>query len=110
MAIRSFKELTDKMSPERRAAAEASAKRASIAIELYGEHLEYRGYRGSIEDSPEDGVLHGKLMGIRDLVSYDGADLDTLETNFHGAVDEYIAFCKAEGKPLPSPICVTQMH
>jgi predicted HicB family RNase H-like nuclease len=61
--------------------------------------FQYCGFSGSIEYSPEDDILHGKLVGIRDLVSYDGVDLATLETNFRGAVNEYIDFCKAEGKP-----------
>jgi predicted HicB family RNase H-like nuclease len=60
--------------------------------------MQYKGYDGSVEYSAEDRLLHGRLLGIRDMVIYDGADVDTLESNFRGAVDEYLAFCEAEGR------------
>ncbi len=37
------------------------------------------------------------------MVIYDGADVERLEKNFRGAVDEYLAFCKAEGKTPDVP-------
>lgn len=39
---------------------------------------EYRGYVGSVEYSEEDCVFFGKLIGIRDLVSYEGKTLELL--------------------------------
>jgi predicted HicB family RNase H-like nuclease len=65
--------------------------------------MEYRGYTGSVEYSAEDRVLHGRLVGIRDRVIFDGVDVKTLEKNFHGAVDEYLAFCKEEGRTPDKP-------
>ncbi len=38
------------------------------------------------------------MLGIRDAVVYEGVDVDSLESNFRAAVDEYLAFCAAEGK------------
>jgi predicted HicB family RNase H-like nuclease len=61
--------------------------------------LQHRGYTGSVEYSAEDEVLHGRLIGIRDAIIYEGADADSLGSNFRTAVDEYLAFCAAEGKP-----------
>jgi predicted HicB family RNase H-like nuclease len=60
--------------------------------------MQYKGYEGSVLYSAQDKILHGKIVGIRDFVIYDGDDVATLEKNFHGAVDEYLAFCEAEGK------------
>ena len=65
--------------------------------------LQYKGYDGSVEYSAEDRVLHGSLRGIRDAVVYEGADVDSLESNFRAAVDEYLAFCAAEGKTPDQP-------
>jgi predicted HicB family RNase H-like nuclease len=65
--------------------------------------LQYKGYDGSVLYSAEDRLLHGTLLGIRDMVSYEGTDVDTLEANFRGAVDEYLAFCTAEGKTPDTP-------
>jgi predicted HicB family RNase H-like nuclease len=62
------------------------------------ETLQYKGYHGSVLYSAEDRMLHGRIIGIRDLVSYGGANVENLEGNFRAAVDEYLAFCAAENK------------
>jgi predicted HicB family RNase H-like nuclease len=63
--------------------------------------LQYKGYDGSVEYSAEDRLLHGQILGIRDMVIYDAVDVDSLEKNFQGAVDEYLEFCRVEGR-LPN--------
>jgi predicted HicB family RNase H-like nuclease len=65
--------------------------------------LHYKGYDGSVEYSAEDRILHGSLFGIRDVVTYEGTDVNSLEANFKAAVDEYLAFCAAEGKVPDRP-------
>jgi len=65
--------------------------------------LQHKGYDGSVEYSAEDRLLHGSLLGIRDGVVYEGSDVDSLESNFRAAVDEYLAFCAAEGKTPDKP-------
>jgi predicted HicB family RNase H-like nuclease len=65
--------------------------------------LHYGGYDGSVEYSAEDRLLHGRLLGIRDMITFEGSDVNGLEANFKAAVDEYLAFCKAEGKTPDQP-------
>jgi len=55
--------------------------------------LEYKGYRGSVRYSAEDRVLHGRILGIDDVVNFEGANVDELERAFHEAVDDYLAIC-----------------
>lgn len=59
--------------------------------------IEYKGYLGSIEFSEEDGIFFGKVMGIRSLISYEGENAHDLIESFHGAVDDYLEMCEAEG-------------
>ncbi len=59
--------------------------------------IEYKGYVGSIEFSEADGIFFGKVMGVRTLISYEGENANELITDFHGAVDDYLAVCEAEG-------------
>ena len=59
--------------------------------------MEYKGYVGSIEFSPEDELFFGKVLGIRALVSYEGTDAKELIGDFHNAVDDYLAMCEEEG-------------
>ena len=65
--------------------------------------LRYKRYDGSVEYSAEDRLLHGRLLGIRDVIVYEGSDVDSLETNFRAAVNEYLAFCAEEGKTPDQP-------
>ena len=64
---------------------------------------QHKGYDGSVEYSAEDRVLHGSLIGICDFIVYEGVDVGDLEFNFRAAVDEYLAFCAAEGKMANLP-------
>lgn len=59
--------------------------------------IEYKGYIGSVEFSETDKVFFGKVMGIRTLISYEGTTAQELLEDFHGAVDDYLALCQAEG-------------
>ena len=60
--------------------------------------MEYKNYVGSVEFSERDGVFFGKVMGIRSLISYEGTTAKELVDDFHGAVDDYLELCAAEGK------------
>lgn len=53
--------------------------------------LEHRGFYGSIEVSPEDNCLFGKLQFITALVSDEGQTAAELSQAFRDAVDEYVA-------------------
>ena len=59
--------------------------------------MEYKGYIGSVEFSEEDELFFGKVMGIRSLISYEGTTAKELITDFHTAIDDYLAMCEAEG-------------
>ena len=65
--------------------------------------MEYKGYVGSVEFSEEDGLFYGKVMGIRALLSYEGTTAAELVSDFHGAVDDYLAFCSEIGKQPQTP-------
>ena len=60
--------------------------------------FEYKGYVGSVEFSESDQILFGKVQGIRSLISYEGTTVSELIEDFHGAVDDYLELCSAEGK------------
>ena len=53
-----------------------------------------------------DGIFYGKVMGIRSLISYEGENARDLLADFHGAIDDYLESCKAEGKESESASCM----
>jgi predicted HicB family RNase H-like nuclease len=62
--------------------------------------LRYKGFIGTAEMSEEDDVFFGKVIGISDLVSYEGATVKDLKKDFKEAVDSYIDLCKRHNKTI----------
>lgn len=65
--------------------------------------MSYQGYLGSVHYSDDDQVFFGKIEYIKSLVNYEGTDVKSLQSAFHEAVDEYLIFCKEEGKEPERP-------
>ena len=59
--------------------------------------IEYKNFRGTVEFSEEDGLFFGKVKDIRALISYQGKTPQELIHDFHGAIDDYLETCAAEG-------------
>lgn len=60
--------------------------------------LQYKGYHGSVEFSSEDNVLFGKILGIRDVITFEGKTVNEITKAFHQMVDDYLKTCKELGK------------
>lgn len=58
--------------------------------------LSYNGYCGSVEVSIEDDCLHGKILFISDLVTYEASSPGELLREFRRAVDHYLQKCRQE--------------
>lgn len=69
--------------------------------------LTYKGYHGSVEVSLEDDCLHGKLLFINDLVTYEADRPAALQSAFESSVDNYLETCEAEGIPADRPFSGT---
>ena len=60
--------------------------------------LKYKDYRGQVEYSDEDSTFYGRILGINDLVSFEGSTVEELKKSFIESVDDYIETCKELGK------------
>ena len=58
--------------------------------------LEYKGYHTRIEFDSYSKVLHGKIEGINDLVTFESDSVSDIENEFHKAVDDYLVFCEEQ--------------
>lgn len=65
--------------------------------------LTYKDYTGTIEVSLEDGCLHGQILFISDIITYEGNTVEDIKTSFEEATDRYLAYCKITGKPADKP-------
>ena len=60
--------------------------------------LEYKGYHSRIVYDSVSKVLHGKVEGINDLITFESDSVSEIETEFRKAVDDYLAFCEDIGQ------------
>ena len=65
---------------------------------------EYKGYYADVEIDFEDHILHGRIDGIRDLVTFESETVDGIIREFHNAVEAYLAFCARHGKVPDMPV------
>jgi predicted HicB family RNase H-like nuclease len=65
--------------------------------------LTYKGYVGAIELDRQAGILQGRVVGIRDVITFEAERADEIEREFHTSVDEYLAFCAERGQEPEPP-------
>jgi predicted HicB family RNase H-like nuclease len=59
--------------------------------------VEYKGYTARYEIDAEEGVLHGHVGGITDIVSFVSDSRENLEREFRISVDVYLEVCAGQG-------------
>ena len=64
---------------------------------MIGAVLRYKNYQGSIEYDEESEILHGKVLHVRDLITYEAETAKELKKAFQDSVNDYLETCKTEG-------------
>jgi predicted HicB family RNase H-like nuclease len=65
--------------------------------------LSYKGYTAKIEFDPDDNILFGNLVGIRDTVGFHSESVIELKAAFHEAVDFYLESCEKTNREPNKP-------
>ncbi len=65
--------------------------------------MQYKGYVGNVEFDAEAGILHGEVLGLRDVVTFQGRSIDEIERAFRESVDDYLDFCHSRGESPEKP-------
>lgn len=65
--------------------------------------MTYKGYTGTVEFSEEDGCLFGRVIGINDIISYEGQSIPEIRQEFQEMVDWYLQDCASRGKQPDKP-------
>jgi predicted HicB family RNase H-like nuclease len=65
--------------------------------------MQYKGYVGKVEFDDESKIFHGEIIGIRDVVTFQGTTVKELEKAFKESIDDYLAFCKERGEDPDKP-------
>lgn len=65
--------------------------------------LEHRGYKGRVELDSDARLLHGEIVGTRDVITFQGTNVDELEQAFRDSLDDYLEFCAERGEEPDKP-------
>ena len=60
--------------------------------------LNYQDYTATITYSAEDEVFFGKVIGLNDLILFEGTSVAELKQAFAEAIEDYLETCKNLGK------------
>jgi len=65
--------------------------------------MKYKGYIGHVDYDDDAKIFHGEVVGIKDVVTFQGDSVKELEQAFKDSMDDYLAFCKERGEKPDKP-------
>ncbi len=65
--------------------------------------LYYKGYSGDLEVDVDSGILFGRVLDIRDVVTFKGETVAEAKQAFQDSVDDYLEFCESLGQEPDKP-------
>jgi predicted HicB family RNase H-like nuclease len=63
----------------------------------------YKGYTATVDIDIDSGVLHGRVIGLKDVVTFESKNVKGLQKAFHDSVDDYLEFCEEDGVTPEKP-------
>jgi predicted HicB family RNase H-like nuclease len=65
--------------------------------------LTYKGYTGSLEVDEEASIILGRVLAIRDVVTFKGETVAEVKQAFQDSIDDYLEFCQDLGQAPDKP-------
>jgi predicted HicB family RNase H-like nuclease len=59
--------------------------------------ISHRGYHAEIRYDPSADAFHGRVLGMRDVISFYGRTPEELRREMEAAVEDYLEWCMADG-------------
>jgi predicted HicB family RNase H-like nuclease len=57
----------------------------------------YKGYTGVFSVDPDANVIRGKVVGLKDVITFQGTSVGKAKKAFRESVDDYLDFCATDG-------------
>ena len=54
--------------------------------------MQYKGYIGHVEYDDEAKIFHGQIVGLKDVITFQGSSVEELEVAFRDSVEDYLAW------------------
>src|SRR3954468_24197371 len=65
--------------------------------------MKYKGYTGVLEIDEESGILYGDVVGLRDVITFQGETVPEARQAFQDSVDCYLGLCASRDEPPEKP-------
>ena len=65
--------------------------------------MDYKGYLGIIEFDQENDLFHGTVINTNDVITFYGASVPELKKEMRQSVEEYLKFCREQGREPERP-------
>jgi predicted HicB family RNase H-like nuclease len=65
--------------------------------------MTYKGYGAKVEFDDDAMIFHGEVIGIRDVVTFQGKTVNELKKAFKDSVDDYLDMCQSRGEEPEKP-------
>lgn len=66
--------------------------------------LSYKDYVGMFAYDEEADVFHGRVVGLRDGITFQGRSIEQLKKALAESVDDYLDFCRERGEEPEKPL------
>ena len=60
--------------------------------------MKYKDYEALVDFDEADRILYGRVLGTRDVISFEADSVDEIERAFQEAVDDYLEQCAETGR------------
>ena len=65
--------------------------------------MTYKGYSATMIFDAEDKIIVGRVQDVDDIISFHGESVSEFESNFHAAIEDYLAASKELGSAPEKP-------
>ena len=65
--------------------------------------MEFKGYTAKVEFDDVAELFHGEVIGIKDVVTFQGKTPKELKKSFKESVEDYLSFCTQRGEAPDKP-------
>ncbi|MDY6804879.1 MAG: type II toxin-antitoxin system HicB family antitoxin [Cyanobacteriota bacterium] len=65
--------------------------------------MNYKGYTGFVEKDEEAGIWFGRVIGIKDVITFKAESIEESREEFQISVDDYLEFCQELNREPEQP-------
>ena len=60
--------------------------------------MKYKGYWGEVTFDDEAKIFHGEVIGLKDVITFQGKNVEEIEQAFKDSINDYLIWCQERGE------------